>query len=194
MIPAIIKRYIEQQIAKVKRELKAYIDEAIKGVKQMGSSSRGGSDSRSETKETQLSKQQASILKEREAQYQEHFFPEMIEELKAADAGTMESTYMQGQTKAINNSSAEAQSTFTNAMNQRELTGTGTEAQGIVALSSAKSSALADAYYKTKVQGKQDKLNVLQMGGAMSPTPTTAAPMGQESTGSSSQKRWGILS
>ena len=159
------------------------------------SSSTQQSSSTSKTVETQLSKQQASILKERESQYQEFFFPELIEELEAADNGVMGSNYMNGQTKAINSASGQAQASFTNDMNKRDLTGSGTEAQGMVALSNAKSSALSDAYYKTQTQLKSDKLNALQMGGAMSPTPTTAAPMGQESSGSGSgsSRSWNIM-
>ena len=155
----------------------------------MGLSTSGSGGQSSSTSETSLSKKQASILATHEKQYQANFFPEIVSDLEDVNKelanpteSANNSVYMQGQAKTINNSSAQANNAFSNDMNQRELTGSGTEAQGMIALSSAKTSALSDAYYNslsaTKNENETKKMNLLQMGMGMSPTPTTAAPLG----------------
>lgn len=139
----------------------------------------GGSSGGSTTtqKETELSKQQAAILKQREAQYQKYIFPELLQELEESDQETVSLPQLRQQTQAVNRASQQAESSLSQDIAQRGLSGSGVEVQALGALQQGRTSALADAYYNAQQAQEQKKINLLQMGGAMSPTPTTAAPL-----------------
>lgn len=134
----------------------------------------------SESKESKLSIEQANILKSREEQYQAYFFPELISKLEESKKPVLQSELMQGQSKAINQSYSQGNKQFQSQMAQRGLSGSGVEAQGLSGLASAKSSALSDAHYKTATAQRDYNSQILQMGGSLSPQPTTAAPVGSE--------------
>lgn len=148
----------------------------------MGSA--GYQTSSSSTHETKLSKQQAEILKQREAQYQQYFFPKLVEGLQQATNGTNESNLMQGQSRAIGQQTTGAKQQFSQSMAQRGLAGTGVEAQGLASISNTKSQLLADAYSNVQQANQDRALQYIQIATGMSPTPTTAAPLGQSSSSS----------
>ena len=143
-------------------------------------------------KETQLSKEQAVILKQREAQYQKYIFPELIQELEEVDLKTTDLPSQQAQTQAISRASQQAGSRLQSDIAQRGLSGTGVEVQALGALQQTRQSALSDAYYNAQQAQDQKKMNLLQMGGAFSPTPTTAAPLSSHSQTEQSQRN-GLL-
>ncbi len=135
--------------------------------------------------ETKLSKEQAKILQKREEQYQEYFFPELIDALEETKGDTIKTSMMANQAKSINTQHQQAKQSFAQMIAQRGLDGSGVESQGMLALERGKSSALSDAYYNSETANRSQRMQVLQMGGSMSPTPTTAAPMGQSGSSSS---------
>lgn len=152
-----------------------------------GNSSSGKQSNYSTTTETQLSKEQAAILKQREEQYQKYFFPELVNSLQDASKETALTPTLQSNVQAVNQQAGSAKTQFTQDMAQRGLSGSGTEAQGLAALSNSKSNLLANAYYQAQQANQTQKNNVLQLALAASPTPTTASPLGQISYGSGSQ-------
>ena len=157
------------------------------------SGSGGGRDfSYSQTTETALSKEQAAILKQREEQYQQYFFPELVKNLQDVSKETALTPTLQSNVQAVNQQAGSAKVQFTQDMAQRGLSGSGTEAQGLAALSNSKSNLLANAYYQAQQANQAQKNNALQLALAMSPTPTTASPLGQISygTGKTSQSNW----
>lgn len=150
----------------------------------MGSMSGGASQSSSETKDTALSLAQTEILKKREAQYQEYFFPELINGIKDANNNTAKTAMMSQMSSQINQQSGQIKNSFAQSMAQRGLAGSGVEAQGLSSIERARGGMFSDAFFKAQLAQQEQKNNLLQMGGALSPRPTTAAPMGQESQSS----------
>lgn len=156
-------------------------------------SSSGSQSSFSQTTETQLSKEQAAILKQREEQYQQYFFPELVKNLQDVSKETALTPTLQSNVQAVNQQAGSAKVQFTQDMAKRGLSGSGTEAQGLAALSNSKSNLLANAYYQAQQANQAQKSNALQLALAASPTPTTASPLGQISYGQGSQSSsgWG---
>lgn len=152
----------------------------------------GTQSSSSSTTETKLSRAQADVLKTREAQYQQYFFPELLKGVQESASGANESSMMQGQARAINQQAGGAKQQFAQAMAQRGLSGSGVEAQGLSSIGNARGQMLADAYYNVQQANKDRGIQYTQLALNMSPTPTTAAPMGQHSSSSGSNWKVGI--
>ena len=155
-------------------------------------SSNQSSWSQSSTFDTALSKEQAAILKQREEQYQKYFFPELVKNLQDVSKETALTPTLQSNVQAVNQQAGSAKVQFTQDMAQRGLSGSGTEAQGLAALSNSKSNLLANAYYQAQQANQAQKNNALQLALAASPTPTTAAPLGQISQSSGSGSGFGL--
>lgn len=155
----------------------------------MGGSNK--SHSTSHTEETLLSREQADILKQREAQYQEYFFPKILQNLEEVSKPTAMTPYLQQGVQAVNQQASQANQQFAQDMARRGLSGSGTEAQGLAALASSKASMLANAYYQAQQANQAQKNQAMQFALSMSPTPTSAAPVGQST--SSTGRNWNIL-
>lgn len=139
------------------------------------------SHSSTHTEETELSKAQAELLKQREAQYQEYFFPQLLQGLQDVSKPTALTPYFQSGVQAVNQRAAQANQQFTQDMARRGLSGSGTESQGLAALANSKSSMLANAYYQAQQANQAQKNQMLQFALSMSPTPSNAAPLRTES-------------
>ncbi|WP_277201293.1 hypothetical protein [Victivallis vadensis] len=155
-------------------------------------SSNQSSWSQSSTYETALSKEQAAILKQREEQYQQYFFPELVKNLQEVSKETALTPTLQSNVQAVNQQAGSAKVQFTQDMAKRGLSGSGTETQGLAALSNSKSNLLANAYYQAQQANQAQKNNALQLALAASPTPTTAAPLGQTTQSSGSGSGFGL--
>lgn len=155
-------------------------------------SSNQSSWSQSSTFETALSKEQAAILKQREEQYQKYFFPELVKNLQEVSKETALTPTLQSNVQAVNQQAGSAKVQFTQDMAKRGLSGSGTETQGLAALSNSKSNLLANAYYQAQQANQAQKNNALQLALAASPTPTTAAPLGQTTQSSGSGSGFGL--
>ena len=155
-------------------------------------SSNQSSWSQSSTYETALSKEQAAILKQREEQYQKYFFPELVKNLQEVSKETAFTPTLQSNVQAVNQQAGSAKVQFTQDMAKRGLSGSGTEAQGLAALSNSKSNLLANAYYQAQQANQAQRNNALQLALAASPTPTTASPLGQISQSSGSGSGSGL--
>ncbi len=138
--------------------------------------------SSSETRESDLSKAQSKILQEREKQFQSIFFPELQKALKAFTGPTAETDLGVATTQSLQRGFKTGEEQFGKAMAQRGLRGSGSETLGLANMASARSSALADAMLNAKLSNQSRLLQILQMGGALAPTPTTAAPIGQSTS------------
>lgn len=148
--------------------------------------------SQSSTFDTALSKEQAAILKQREEQYQKYFFPELVKNLQEVSKETALTPTLQSNVQAVNQQAGSAKVQFTQDMAKRGLSGSGTETQGLAALSNSKSNLLANAYYQAQQANQAQKNNALQLALAASPTPTTAAPLGQTTQSSGSGSGFGL--
>lgn len=155
-------------------------------------SSKQSSWSQSSTFDTALSKEQAAILKQREEQYQKYFFPELVKNLQEVSKETALTPTLQSNVQAVNQQAGSAKVQFTQDMAKRGLSGSGTETQGLAALSNSKSNLLANAYYQAQQANQAQKNNALQLALAASPTPTTAAPLGQTTQSSGSGSGFGL--
>lgn len=155
-------------------------------------SSNQSSWSQSSTFDTALSKEQAAILKQREEQYQKYFFPELVKNLQEVSKETALTPTLQSNVQAVNQQAGSAKVQFTQDMAKRGLSGSGTETQGLAALSNSKSNLLANAYYQAQQANQAQKNNALQLALAASPTPTTAAPLGQTTQSSGSGSGFGL--
>jgi hypothetical protein len=136
----------------------------------------GGGGQTSKTVEGQLSKEQAKLIKIRQKDYEDHFRPILIRGLEESDDGSAARMNMAQQTSGINQNYNQAKMAFSQAMAQRGLGGSGVEAQGLAGLQNTRAQNLANAYYTAQQQGKNEKMNYLQLALSMTPSTTTAAP------------------
>jgi hypothetical protein len=136
----------------------------------------GASKSSGKEKESKLSLQQAEILKQRESQYQQFFFPELTKALQEASSQQTAVDALKPQVQGINTAYQTAQTQLGRDLARRGIADSGVAAQGAQYLQQARASSLAEAYGKAEEARKARQLQVLQMGGAMSPAPTSAAP------------------
>jgi len=148
--------------------------------------SSGGSKQQSTTeqKETQLSIQQAEVVKQRQADYEEFFKPEILEELREADLATTDQPTLRRNVEATNLAADQAESKMTSSIAQRGLEGSGAEIQGLAALGGARQNALSRDFFAAQEAAKNRKDMILQMGAGLSPQPTTAAPLATASSSS----------
>jgi hypothetical protein len=149
------------------------------GYGQSKSSNKGFSESG--LAETSLSKEQAEVLKVREAQYQEYFFPEIIAQLDEAKLKNADIPLFAKTARGIEAGANTSRGQLSKSMAKRGITDGGMAASGELSIEQGKGAAMADAYFNAQLAQKQQIMSVLQMGGAMSPTPTTAAPIGSYS-------------
>ena len=140
-----------------------------------------GSKGSSSSGETSLSRAQAALLGAREKQYQSFFFPELIRELNDSNQRTNNTAFAREAVQSTNRAFQGANQQFQQQTAQRGLAGSGIEVQGLASLNSARARALGDAMMKAELAKQQKKSQLLQMGGSLSPQPTTAAPMSSES-------------
>lgn len=158
----------------------------------MGGGGGGDQKSSSSTKETALSKEQAFIVKQRNEQYNELFYPELKNMLKDVQGNTMTTSSMASQAKNINQSSKSSKNVFVKAMAQRGIEGSGVEAQGLAAIEGAKVNSLSNAFYQAQQANTAQKNTVMQFGTGMSPKPTTAAPLASESSSTASNFNFSV--
>ena len=141
-----------------------------------------GSMSSSAPVATRLSRIQADILEKREAQYQEYFFPELISQLEESKRAGDNALFAKT-ARGIESSSKTASAALSQSMAKRGIQNSGMAAAGELSIEQAKGASMAEAYFNSLLANKEKTMQLLQMGGSLSPTPTTAAPYGQDSTG-----------
>ncbi len=132
----------------------------------------------STTTETAISKQQAEILKNREALFQRFVWPELRRDLQTSGEQGQASPWQQQAAMGVNAGFRGAERQVQRGAAQRGLTGSGVEAGALSGLQSARTSALSDAMLKAQMAQKEERSKIMQMAGAFSPTPTQAVPMG----------------
>jgi hypothetical protein len=94
----------------------------------------------------------------------------------------MTNSLMVGNSAGINQQSEAAKRQLLISTGKRGISGSGAELSALANVENAKGSMLSDAYNKSKLAQIAQKNTTLQMGGTMSPTPTTSAQMGTESS------------
>jgi len=159
----------------------------------MGAGTPGGSSS--STSETALSKAQAKLLTDREVQFQKFFFPEILAELKSTTGPTAVSRTGEQAVRGVNVAANAAQSQLQRGQAQRGLTGSGVAELANSRFASARSSALSDALFRAQQANTQRRGQILTAASGFAPTPTTAAPLSQQSRTSKGQKSylWGAF-
>jgi len=147
----------------------------------MGSS---GSSS-SSTRETSLSIEQAKILKSRQADYEKYFLPELLDMLNETKTDSFQNVARDTQQAQIAKSYQASADKLSQQMAQRGLSGSGVESLALSRMGSDRAYATSELAQKAKMANEQKRMNLLQMGGTLSPQPTTAAPLSQSSKQSS---------
>ena len=145
----------------------------------------GKSSSKSRTTETRLSNIQADILKKREEQYQQFFFPELLADLEKTTGG-IDSAFVAGQGVSLAKAQAAARTGFQRTLAQRGVHGGG--GVGLLARSRMRGDqAMQRAQFLSSAQqrNQQLRMGLFQLGLGKSPTPTQAAPMGTKSSSKS---------
>lgn len=127
-------------------------------------------------RETALSKEQAKIVKSREALFNRYIWPELRADIQATSGEGQVAQWAQPGVADVNRSFQSAQRGMERSVAQRGLVGSGFEAAGVSGLQQARAGALADAFSKARMANKEERMKLLQMGGAFAPTPTQAAP------------------
>ncbi len=162
------------------------------------SNSRSKNTYTADTYESALSREQLGILKQREAQYQQMFFPELVSGIQQNSVGSQAfNAGMQQRAGEVNAAFNASDRKTSQQLAQQGLLGQSSGIQAAVQAASnrARSSALAQSYYDQLTSANQNKYNFLALGTSMSPTPTSSADYHQttKSTGKSSGSGWGIL-
>lgn len=152
----------------------------------MGSSGHGSSfefntsrgTSHSETRESALSMEQLKILQNREAQWNNYFFPELQKSIASSDVNTKEgAAQLADAANQINASYGASERQINQNLAQQNLLGQGNGVQTALnaANARAKSSALAQAYYNTLSNMSAQKTQLLGLGAGLMATPTQSA-------------------
>ena len=135
--------------------------------------------SESSTLDSALSNEQLEILRNRENQYNEWFFPELQTAVKNADINSPEGQALMGQQASTINASFDASNRQIkqNLAQQGLLGGAngGVQASLNAQNQRSKSSALAAAYASQLGQMSTQKANLLGVGAGLMTTPTTSA-------------------
>lgn len=156
----------------------------------MGSFGGTKGSSASQTTETAMSREQTAILKQRQDQFNQFFFPELVSELQATNVQGRTTVAAQQGARDVNRAAQSATRDFRQGMAQRGLANSGVATLGEAELGRARSSALADAMYRAREANTARRMQLIQMGGSMAPTPTSAAGFGQVSTQQNQTKGW----
>ena len=155
----------------------------------MGSYRLGFSKSRSKTKESALSAQQAEILERREGVYRQHFQPQLIQAMQDIGRPGADTPALQQATTAVNQAAISAQRQVDKSLAQRGVAGTqsGLSALATTGIQTARQQNLANAAMNASQQGFQRRSSLMQLALGAAPTPTTAAPVLSSSKSRSKQ-------
>lgn len=140
--------------------------------------------SQSGTRASELSEAQLGILKNREDQYNNFFFPELQKSIQEQTPGSSSfNGAMEQNASTINSGFDAAQKSTEQQLAQQGLSGsrTGVGAALKAANNRARSSSLAQAYFNQLSQSQQNKASLLQTMGALMPSPTNSAEYYQSS-------------
>lgn len=143
--------------------------------------------------ETSLTRAQGDLLKQREQFFQTYFAPYLIQETKAAFTPGAEAPDTAAAAGDVNRAFAPAANELNRSLAQRGVApASGANMLAQQSLQAARSSALADAYMKARSGQQGRQMQLLQMGGALAPTPTTAAPMQSSESSKSTSSIWNM--
>jgi hypothetical protein len=158
----------------------------------MGSGNRSKDSSRGGTSDTKLSAEQAKILKNREAMYQQYFFPAMLDELRSTEGPGQTARLAQSGLANVNKAYQGAERDVSRSLAQRELTG-GFQGTALAGLQTARAEAVAGTVNDAYLQNKQLRHGLIGMALQASPQPTTAAPLHQKQRSKGSTLGMSIL-
>lgn len=130
------------------------------------------------TYESPLSRAQLEILKLRQQQYQQYFFPEIVKGVQQNSAGTQEfSNQLAANTAQVNAAFDQNRGKIRQNLAQQGMLGQGNGVQAALnqANERARSSALASAYSQQLASADSSRQQYLSLAAGMSPTATTSA-------------------
>jgi hypothetical protein len=143
-----------------------------------GNMSKNKSSAYSKNELSSLAKTQEEILKERNQDYLEYYLPEFKDFYSSLDPDSEAGQAQMGlNANQVNASFDAAQKQTDQAMARQNITGSGAHLATIAANNRARSSALASAYANQMAASTQNKGNALAQLGQLVPSPTTAAPV-----------------
>jgi predicted NBD/HSP70 family sugar kinase len=145
----------------------------------------GRESSSSRTTETRLSRAQADILRRREEQFQQMFFPEIAQQFAATRPGDPANVrFLDQRAQQIGQGFQSAQQSLNQTLAQRGIAGSGIGQQAQVGLAQAQGRSLADLATAGNRELFERQLKLSQLVQGMAPTPTQAAPMGTSQSSS----------
>lgn len=134
--------------------------------------------SKSSSAQSSLANTQEAILKNREEIFQNYYLPEFKDFYSSLDPDSEAGQAQMGlNAQQVNASYDAAQKQTDQAMARQNITGSGAHLATIAANNRARSSALASAYANQMAASTQNKGNALAQLGQLVPSPTTAAPV-----------------
>lgn len=142
-----------------------------------------GNRTKSGSRESSLSKEQARILGQRDAEYRNYYAPMIRAELKQTEDGTMQSALADHAMGAVDKNYQQAKRNLTQSLDQREVEG-GFRTSALTGLEVARMNAGAGAQAGAYSANKQHRTGLLNMAAGMSPRPTQAVAYHQESSSS----------
>lgn len=143
-----------------------------------GGSQKSTSYSNTNTYDSKLSNAQLEILKERQAQYQQYFFPELVSGVQQNSVGSEQfNSQLSANVAQVNAAYDQNRNKIKQNLAQQGMLGQGGGVQAALTQANerARSSALASAYAQQLSSANEKKLSYLTLAGSMSPTPTTSA-------------------
>ena len=159
------------------------------GSQSSSSENNSKSSSTSRTYASELSTEQLKILQERNAQYTSYFFPELQKAISATNSDSAETAAtMANQASQINTAYNSGMQNLNQNLAQQGIAGDASGVQAALnqAQQRGRSSALAQAYYKTLSDNTDKKTALLGIASTMMPKATTDSSYYQESESESS--------
>lgn len=134
--------------------------------------------SKSSSVQSSLANTQEAILKNREEIFQNYYLPEFKDFYSSLDPDSESGQAQMGlNAQQVNASYDAAQKQTDQDMARQNISGSGAHLATIAANNRARSSALASAYANQMAASTQNKGNALAQLGQLVPSPTTAAPV-----------------
>ena len=139
--------------------------------------------SRSTSKETALSTEQANILKQSRGEYLKYWMPELYTDIQETKGSGQTAKLAQVGIENVNNAYASAKQEVGRDLAQREITG-GMRGLADIKMNAARAGAVSGVMNDAYAKKKEMRSSLIGLAMSMSPKPTQAAPVGQRSSSS----------
>jgi hypothetical protein len=144
--------------------------------------SMGMDQSKGRTSESSLTIQQGEILRQREKQYQEYFFPELQSMMNESKSNATAMAQRSIMTPQVNQAYEAGMQQVNKAMAQRGLIGSGIDTMANIDMGRRRAMDLNTLSQQAALTNDQKRMNLIQLGVGLAPQTTTATPMEQKNS------------